>query len=122
VANVVLLIVLVPSLGIAGDGVALCGAYAVMLSAMYLLTRQAFRVQFEWRRLLHLVVVMGGVAAAGELLLPKSGVAGFLGRAAAFAAIPAALWVTGFVTPREARQVRALVSGMLSRGAPRGTA
>jgi O-antigen/teichoic acid export membrane protein len=122
VANVVLLVVLVPALGIAGAGLALCGAYAAMLLAMYLLTKRAFRVDFEWRRLLHLVVVMGGVAAAGELLLPTSGTAGFLGRAAVFVAIPAALWVTGFVTRREARQVRALVSGLLARGAARGTA
>jgi O-antigen/teichoic acid export membrane protein len=121
-ANIVLLILLVPSLGIAGAGVALCGAYAAMLSAMYFLTRRAFRVLFEWRRLVHLVVVMGALAAAGELLLPTSGVGGFLGRGAVFAAIPAALWVTGFVSPREARQVRMLVARMLGRGAPRETA
>jgi O-antigen/teichoic acid export membrane protein len=122
VANIVLLIVLVPPLGIAGAGVALCGAYAAMLFAMYLLTRRAFRVQFEWRRLVHLVVVVGGVAAAGELLLPTSGVGGFLGRAVVFLAIPVALWVTGFVTPREVRRVRAVVARVFNRGAARGTA
>jgi O-antigen/teichoic acid export membrane protein len=122
VANIVLLIVLVPPLGIAGAGVALCGAYVAMLFAMYLLTRRAFRVQFEWRRLVHLVVVVGGVAAAGELLLPTSGVGGFLGRAVVFLAIPVALWVTGFVTPREVRRVRALVARVFNRGAARGTA
>ena len=117
-ANVVLLLVLVPRLGIAGAGLALCGAYAVMLTVMYALTRGAFRVSFEWLRLVQLVLVMGGIAAAGELLLPTSGAVGFISRAAAFAAIPPALWVTGFVSPREKRQVRLLWHRLLtSRGA-----
>src|SRR5207302_10317912 len=54
--NVVLLMVLVPSLGLAGAGLALCGAYVVMLGVMHALTRHAFPVHFEWRRLLQLVV------------------------------------------------------------------
>ena len=37
--NIVLLIVLVPSYGIVGAGVALCGAYAAMLIVMHLLVR-----------------------------------------------------------------------------------
>ena len=49
--NVALLVVLVPpggaGLGIAGAGLALCGAYAVMLVVMYVLTRGLFRVGFS---------------------------------------------------------------------------
>jgi O-antigen/teichoic acid export membrane protein len=109
-ANVVLLVVLVPPLGIAGAGIALCGAYVVMLTAMHLLTRRAFRVSFEWRRLLQLCVVMGGIAVAGELLLPTHGFVGFVTRAAALLAIPAVLLVTGFAHPEELGQLRALVA------------
>jgi O-antigen/teichoic acid export membrane protein len=116
-ANVILLVVLVPPLGIAGAGIALCGAYAVMLGAMYTLTRRIFRVQFEWRRLAHLVVLIGAIATAGELLLPTSGAGGLLSRAAAFAVIPLALWWTGFVQPREKRRVRALLTRVLTPGA-----
>src|SRR5207248_7673593 len=68
-ANVVLIVLLVPPLGIAGAGIALCGAYAVMLGVMHLLTRRAFAVAFEWRRLAQLLKVMGGLAVAGGLLL-----------------------------------------------------
>jgi O-antigen/teichoic acid export membrane protein len=116
-ANVVLLVLLVPPLGIAGAGVALCGAYAVMLVVMHLLTRHAFSVAFEWRRLLQLMTVMGAVAVAGDLLLPTHGAAGFLSRAAAFLAIPALLWATGFASPRERGQVRGLVMRARRRGA-----
>ena len=109
VANVLLLIVLVPPLGIAGAGIALCGAYVVMVAVMHLLTRRAFRVAFEWRRLTQLCLVMGGLAAAGDLLLPTHGLVGFLTRALVVALMPAILLATGFAHPQELRQARALV-------------
>jgi O-antigen/teichoic acid export membrane protein len=108
-ANVALLLVLVPAWGLAGAGIALCGAYFVMLGVMHVLTRRAFSVQFEWLRLAHLVVVMGGLAAAGDLLLPTSGAVGFLSRAAVFAAIVPVLLATGFLHRAELRQARELV-------------
>src|SRR5690242_15512790 len=76
VTNIALLAALVPPLGIAGAGLALVGAYVVMLVAMWLLTRRLFHVPFEWTRLALVVVVAGALTAAGELLLPASGAAG----------------------------------------------
>lgn len=111
-ANVLLIVLLVPSLGIAGAGIALCGAYAVMLAAMYLLTRSVFAVAFEWRRLGQLVLVVGGIAVLGELLLPTHGLLGFLTRLAAFLAIPPMMYVTGFAHPRELEQLRSLIAGL----------
>ena len=119
VANVVLLVTLVPALGIAGAGVALCGAYAVMLVVMHLLTRNAFTVAFEWRRLVQVVTVMGAIAVAGDLVLPTHGAAGLLSRAAAFAAIPAVLWATGFASIAERRRLRRLMTQVRTRGAAR---
>jgi O-antigen/teichoic acid export membrane protein len=108
IANVVLIIVLVPPLGIAGAGIALCGAYVVMLVVMYLLTRRAFHVAFEWRRLAQLTLVMATIATGGELLLPTHGAVGFLTRAAALAAIPLVLYLSGFSHPEELAQARRL--------------
>jgi len=116
-ANVILLVVLVPPLGIAGAGIALCGAYVVMLALMHLLTRRAFPVAFEWRRLGHLTLVMGGIAAAGDLLLPTHGASGLLTRGAALALIPVALWATGFAHERELDRVRSLLSQAVRRRA-----
>jgi O-antigen/teichoic acid export membrane protein len=121
VANVLLLLVLVPSLGIAGAGIALCGAYLAMLLVMHVLTRGAFRVQFEWNRLAHVVVVMVGASVAGELLLPTHGVAGFLARAAVFLAIAPLLFLTGFAHQQELRQVR-LLALRARQGLARGEA
>jgi O-antigen/teichoic acid export membrane protein len=116
-ANVVLIVVLVPPLGIAGAGIALCGAYAVMLGVMYLLVRHAFRVQFEWARLARLTIVMGGLAALGDLLLPTSGLLGFLARAGLVVLIPLALLASGFAHRAELDQLRGLI-GRLRRFDP----
>jgi O-antigen/teichoic acid export membrane protein len=108
-ANVLLLLVLVRPLGIAGAGIALCGAYVVMLAVMHLLTRQAFAVAFEWRRLIHLTVVLGAFAVAGDLLLPTHGVLGLVTRGAVLLATVPALLATGFAHRRELARARSLL-------------
>jgi O-antigen/teichoic acid export membrane protein len=111
--NVLLLVTLVPPLGIAGAGIALCGAYVVMLSFMHLLTRRIFPVHFEWRRIAQLAIVMGGLATAGDLLLPTSGLVGFLTRCAVCAAMPLVLFATGFAHDPELTQLRRLIDRAL---------
>jgi O-antigen/teichoic acid export membrane protein len=111
VVNVAVLVVLVGPLGIAGAGIALVAAYAVMLVVVHLLTRRLFAVPFEWGRLAHAIGLLAGVAVGGELLLPTAGWAGFASRALALAAIPVALLATGFMRADEAAGVRGLVAG-----------
>lgn len=112
VVNIVLLLVLVPRYGIAGGGIALCGAYVAMLGVMHLLVRRAFPVSFEWRRLAHLVLVAGGLAVAGDLLLPTSGFVGLALRAIVFALIPVVLLATGFLHRAELRRGWELFGGL----------
>jgi O-antigen/teichoic acid export membrane protein len=119
IANVLLLVLLVPAggagLGIAGAGIALCGAYVVMLVVFHLLTRNLFRVAFEWRRLALLVAILGGVSVSGELLLPTSGLVGLVTRAAWLAWVPALLVLTRFFPPTEIAHLRVLVAGARAR-------
>jgi O-antigen/teichoic acid export membrane protein len=114
VVNVGLLLLLVPrsgaGLGIAGAGVALCGAYAAMLVVMYLLTRRLFKVGFEWRRLAQLAAILAGVAVSGELLLADRGLAGVLERVAWLALVGVLLWITRFFHAHELEGARALVA------------
>jgi O-antigen/teichoic acid export membrane protein len=109
VVNLVLLVLLVPALGIAGGGIALCGAYVAMLAVMYVLVRRAFPVQFEWRRLAHLIVVVGGMTVLGADLLPNTNTVGFVARAAVFVGIGAVLLGTGFLHPSELTAARRLL-------------
>ena len=117
--NVVLLFVLVPAggvgLGLAGAGIALCGAYVVMVAIMHLLTRRLFAVRFEWRRLAQLSAVLTAVAVSGELLLPTAGFGGLLARAAWLALVPALLLLTRFFAPHEREGARTLARDARAR-------
>jgi O-antigen/teichoic acid export membrane protein len=112
--NVALLVLLVPrsgaNLGIAGAGIALCGAYVAMLLVMYLLTRGLFEVAFEWRRLIQLTAILAGVGISGELLLPTRGAGGLAMRVAWLALAPGLLLLTRFFHAREWEQLRALAA------------
>ncbi len=119
VTNVLLLVLLVPKIGIAGGGLALAGAYVVMLGVMHLLVRRAFKVVFEWRRLAQIILIMGGLAAAGDLALPTHGAVGFLARAAVFAAIPALLFATGFAHQQELTRARGALTWLRAKVATR---
>jgi O-antigen/teichoic acid export membrane protein len=107
--NVALIVVLVDPLGIAGAGIALGAAYLAMLAVLATLTRRSFRVPFEIGRLTHAIVVIAGLAVAGELLLPTDGVDGFVTRALVLALIPAALWLTRFPSAAERAGTAALL-------------
>jgi O-antigen/teichoic acid export membrane protein len=96
-ANVVLLVLLVGPLGIAGAGVALCGAYVVMIAVMYALTRSLFRVEFEWGRLALVVAVVGAITVAAELLTPTEGLLGLAVRLLALALAPAPALASGLL-------------------------
>jgi O-antigen/teichoic acid export membrane protein len=114
-ANVALLLLLVPSsgagLGIAGAGIALCGAYVAMLAVLRLLTRRVFPIAFDWWRLSLLILILGGVAVSGELLLPTQGFGGLVARVVWLAWIPGLLLLTRFFVPTELTQARLLLAG-----------
>ncbi|HUA12007.1 MAG TPA: lipopolysaccharide biosynthesis protein [Solirubrobacteraceae bacterium] len=119
--NVVLLVTLIPAsgadLGIAGGGLALCGAYCAMLIVMYLLTRRLFTVGFEWARLAKVTLVLVAVAVSGELILPTSGAAGLIERILWLALVPAGLVAVRFAHPHEIDGLRAFAADGRRRAA-----
>ena len=101
VVNVVVLVVAVDRVGIAGAGMALCAAYAVMLVAIHLLTRRLFVVPFAWGRMAAIAMVLAAIAVGGELVLPTEGATGLLARCAAIALIPFALLALSTAAERD---------------------
>ena len=101
VVNIVLNLVLLPSMGIVGAGISLVASYAVVLVLMYVFTQRLFPVPVRVA-----APRPGGrprrrPGAAGELLLPTSGIAGLAGRTAVWLAYPLLLWATGFLNDEE---------------------
>jgi O-antigen/teichoic acid export membrane protein len=117
--NVLLNVLLVPPLKLVGAGLALVGAYLVMLALMYAVTQRVFPLPLEWARILRIVGLAGAVFAFGELVLPTSGAVGFLGRAALVPVFGALLYASGFFQPAEVRRLRALVERVRRRSAER---
>jgi O-antigen/teichoic acid export membrane protein len=101
IANVVLNLILVPSLGIVGAGLALVASYLVVLGLMYVFTQRLFPVPYEWGRLLRVTLTVAALVGLAELVVPTSGALGLLLRAALFAAYPLLLLGTGFFTAGE---------------------
>jgi hypothetical protein len=84
-----------------------------MLGVMYVLVRRAFPVAFEWRRLAHLVVVVGGLTVLGADLLPDGSFVWFIARGAVFVLIGPALLGTGFLHRSELQAARGLIAKVL---------
>jgi O-antigen/teichoic acid export membrane protein len=101
--NVVLNLILVPTMGIAGAGLALVASYLVVVALMYGFTQRLFPVPYEWSRLARIVLVTAALVAAGELLLPTDGFAGLAGRLVLWFAYPAILLLSGFFSDEERR-------------------
>jgi O-antigen/teichoic acid export membrane protein len=100
-ANIALNLLLVPSLGIVGAGLALVASYLVVLALMYSFTQRLFPVPYEWARLARIVLVSALLVGGGELLLPTEGLAGLVARISFWLAYPVGLLVTGFFTRPE---------------------
>jgi O-antigen/teichoic acid export membrane protein len=101
VVNIVLNLVLLPSMGIVGAGISLVASYAVVLVLMYVFTQRLFPVPYEWLRLGQALGLAALLVLAGELLLPTSGIGGLAGRTAVWLAYPLLLWLTGFLNDEE---------------------
>ena len=133
VTNVALNLVLVPSHGIVGAGLALVGSYVVVLVLMYAFTQRLFPVPYEWRRLALVLLSAAALVAAGELLLPTSGADRPAQPRRALARLPAEsstssasstrrsapAWPSSYARPRSPRAPRAFARRRLTPGPTR---
>jgi O-antigen/teichoic acid export membrane protein len=103
VVNVALNLILVPSMGIVGAGIALLASYLAVVALMYGFTQRLFPVPYEWGRLARVVAVSTALVVLGELLMPTDGILGLAGRIVIWFLYPAALLLFGFFTAEERR-------------------
>ncbi len=69
IVNIIVNILLIPSLGIMGAALATLAAYAVMAYAIYLPSKKAYPVPYEWKRIGLLACDIGVVFALERLLV-----------------------------------------------------
>ncbi|MDQ2623433.1 MAG: oligosaccharide flippase family protein [Actinomycetota bacterium] len=103
--NIGLNVILLPVWGIVGAAVSLCVSYFVVVGLMYLFTQRLFPVPYEWGRLLRLLLATAALIGIGEVVVPDDGIAALAIRLLLTAALPVVLFLTGFFTPEERRQL-----------------
>ncbi len=108
VVNVGLNVVLIPRLGLVGAAWSSVAAYVVLLVASDLVGRRLYRVEYEWSRLLRVVLVAAVLVAIDSAVAPgPSTLAELLVRGTAAAVLfPAALVLTGFLREGEREWIR----------------
>ena len=117
VVNIVLNLILLPSMGIVGAGVSLVASYAVVLVLMYVFTQRLFKVPYEWLRLAQAVGLATVLVVVGEVFLPTSGIGGLAGRTTLWLAYPLLLWFSGFLNDEEREAAGRVLSPAYVRAA-----
>ncbi len=114
VVNIILNIVLIPSMGLMGAAWATLAAYIVMAALLYIWERGFYPVAYEWRRVGKILIAGAAVTALalwGGLHATLWGVAG---RVALLAAYPVLLWALGTFEREEIEKVRGLLRRRVS--------
>jgi len=101
VVNVALNFALIPPYGMVGAAISTVAAYVVLFVGMWLNSERVYPVPYQWRRVLTLAAVAGGLTALGEGFDVPLPVAILL-----VLAYPLVLLGTGFFLPAELRRMR----------------
>ena len=105
-ANVGLNFLLIPRYGMTGAAVATVIAYALMSLTLVAVTRRFYPVNYEYKRLLHVVLVIGimfvvvFVIPGGQSFFVKAGLVFFY---------PIVIFLTGFFKPEESNAIKSLI-------------
>ena len=114
--NIGLNLLLVPRFGIMAAAANTLIAFVVLFALVYVAGQRAFPVRYEWGRLLLLFALALGLFAVGWWLIPTDNLLLSIAlKSALLAALPALLWVTGFLSPAEKERVRQMVGRVVQR-------
>lgn len=114
--NIGLNLLMVPHLGILAAAINTLVAFSVLLALVYIVGQRAFPVHYEWSRLLRLLGLALLLFAVGWWLVPSANLLLSIPlKLALLAALPALLWLTGFLTPAEKARARQMVGRVVQR-------
>jgi O-antigen/teichoic acid export membrane protein len=113
--NIGLNLALVPTFGIMAAAVNTLVAFVVLFIMAYVVGQRVHPVPYQWGRLL-LLFGLALALFALSLLIPTDNLLVSLAlKLATLAALPALLWLTGFLSPAEKARVRQVVSRLARR-------
>ncbi|MBN2103678.1 oligosaccharide flippase family protein [bacterium] len=104
--NILLNILLIPSIGMMGASWARLGAYLIMAVSVYFVSRRLYPIAYEWRRLIKLIFLVGAVFFLGIRAPVRF-------RFLCILALPVCLWLVRFWHPQEIQKVKQGLTGLL---------
>lgn len=120
--NVALNFLLIPSFGMMGAAVATVISYVAMNAIRYFITTRLMPIKYEWRRVLHIILVCAALYAISRYIQIERPVYSFLARAPLAFGFPLVLAITGFYDSKERSRLKALLEraqGLLPAAAQR---
>ncbi len=113
--NVGLNLLLVPRFGIMAAAVNTLVAFVVLFIMAYVVGQRAFPVRYEWGRLLLLFGLALALFSLSLLIPTESLLLSSALKLALLAAMPALLWLTGFLTAAEKARVKQMAQRVLGK-------
>jgi O-antigen/teichoic acid export membrane protein len=114
--NIGLNLLTVPRFGIMAAAVNTLLAFVVLFGLVYVAGQRVFSVRYEWGRLLWLFALALALFVVGWWLVPSGNLLlSIVLKLILLAALPALLWLTGFLMPPEKARVRQVVGRMVGR-------
>ncbi len=117
--NIALNFILIPSFGMMGAAVATVISYVAMNAIRYFITTRLMSIRYEWRRVLHIILVCATLYAISRYIQIERPVYSFLARAPLAFSFPLVLAITGFYDSKEWARLKTLlekVQGLLPCG------
>ncbi len=108
--NIIVNLLLIPSMGIMGAAIATLAAYIVMACAIYRVAQKAYPISYDWSRVVKLFLITGAaygierICAIGDIL--TDGTAFFLLRLGLTLGVFYALFLFGFFSEREKKFIK----------------
>lgn len=97
-------LLLIPHFGMWAAAWLTLAAFMLEAFLLWLFIRRIYPVPYEWTRLLHIALTVGGLFFLGSL----DALHGLLPRIGLVVALPLVLWATGFLRPEEHRRLKEL--------------
>lgn len=113
--NIGLNLWLAPRFGIMAAAVNTLIAFVVLFVMAYVVGQRVFPVQYQWRRLLLLFGLALALYALSLLIPTEPLLLSMALKLALLAALPASLWLTGFLTPAEKARTRQVVGRLVKK-------